>query len=99
MIDTELKTIFSVLASQYMPNRKPENNGGRPQNDREFLKQKFGLNDEDMEDIASEIDDSMDLNEKFDKLEELLEHKGFEKGLQHRDRGFNDPRGDQGLRP
>lgn len=86
-MDNELSTIFSVLAAHYRPGRK--SGDSRPRSNEEFLRDEFDLNDEEIEMIASEIDPEMNLNEKFDRLEQILEQKGFEKGLQHRDKGFS----------
>jgi len=104
-MDAELDAIFSVLASHYMPGNDVKPGGCKvfesPEDSEEFFKQKFDLSDEEFKLIRSKIDEDMDLNQKFERLEECLKLQGFEKADCHRDHNMGEIRmdGDYGLRP
>jgi len=104
-MSSDLDVIFSVLASQYKPERSRKKPRGEekvsgPEGEKKFFKQKFDLSEEEIDRIDSAIDSEMSLNEKFDRIEEVLELLGFEKADHHKDRGLGEFRkdGDYGLK-
>jgi len=98
-MSAELDAIFPVLAAYYASepvNSKPRDKTAidRSEVETDFFKQKFDLTDREIDTIRSKIDKENRLNEKFDRLEELLEFLSFEEGKYHRDRGLSEFRED-----